>query len=187
MLTNSKQIEEFIYYKANILMNVEYKFLNNTKEGEFKMKMNQKITRNQKGFTLIELIVIISILAVIAAIAVPNILNSTDRARVTTDIANARTIVSAVNMSRAENNQFNVALTRVNLAVAPTGTTVADNFIVDIRTRLSNNIPAPRVAPYNQFLLTVTTAGAITVEAREGDAGTPVVIYPNPVAPYNNN
>jgi type IV pilus assembly protein PilA len=57
--------------------------------------------KNQKGFTLIELIVVIAIIAILAAVAVPSYIGMQDRATQGVDIANATTIASAINFHNA--------------------------------------------------------------------------------------
>ena len=49
--------------------------------------MNKK---NQKGFTLLELIVVLAIIGIIAAILVPTIIRYTRKAAAKTDMANAK-------------------------------------------------------------------------------------------------
>ena len=55
-----------------------------------------------KGFTLMELIIVLALLAIIAAILIPMFLNTTDRARLRSDIQSTRVIQNAVDLYRAE-------------------------------------------------------------------------------------
>ena len=64
----------------------------------------KKIRKDNKGFTLIELIVVIAILGILAGIAVPKLSESRTRAAQTAHNANVRTLEGAATMFIAEND-----------------------------------------------------------------------------------
>ena len=59
------------------------------------MKMRSKM-QNQKGFTLVELMVVVVILGILVAIAVPVYNNVSEKAKLNSHLANIRTIEGAI-------------------------------------------------------------------------------------------
>ncbi len=68
--------------------------------------MLKKLTkkRNQKGFTLVELVVVIAILGILMAIAVPRLMGFRTNAQLSADKATAATIGKAAELYAASNN-----------------------------------------------------------------------------------
>ena len=67
-------------------------------------KIGMKKAKNQKGFTLIELVIVIAILGILAVIAVPRMTSLTADAQKSACQANQRTIESAYAMAIAQGN-----------------------------------------------------------------------------------
>ena len=63
-------------------------------------------TKNQKGFTLVELVVVIAIIGILAGIAVPRFLDATASARGAKIVADMRTIQSAEMIYYAKNAKY---------------------------------------------------------------------------------
>jgi len=62
--------------------------------------------RNQKGFTLMELMIVIVIIGVLAAIGVPSYKNYVNKAKEGTCQANRRSLQTAVGLYYAENTSY---------------------------------------------------------------------------------
>ena len=66
--------------------------------------MFKKLKKNEKGFTLVELIVVIAILGVLAALIVPRIVGNVGEATLEREVANARTLASEITVYNAQHN-----------------------------------------------------------------------------------
>ncbi len=69
------------------------------------MTINWKI-RMERGFTLIELLIVVAIIAILAAIAVPNFLEAQVRAKVSRAQSDLRTIATALETYRVDQNAY---------------------------------------------------------------------------------
>ncbi len=70
--------------------------------------MNKNISTStlQKGFTLIEVMVVVVILSILAAVVVPRIMDNPDKARITKAKQDIRAMESALNLYKLDNFQY---------------------------------------------------------------------------------
>ncbi len=81
----------------------------------------KKIRKNEKGFTLIELMIVVAILGILAAIAIPNFMRFQAKSRQAEAKTNLGAIGTSAESWRAENGTYVVAAIG-NLGWAPQGT-----------------------------------------------------------------
>lgn len=159
-------------------------------------KFLQRLEKNEKGFTLIELIIVIAIIAVISAIAVPNILSAVDNAKKTTDVANAKTIANAAAIIKAKTDNtgtiagyYTTSKDGITGKLSPTDTTPAaeGTAIGDFAEALNNELNGGKILPKytgSSFVMHINTDGTIrvTIDTHDG-----VEVYPTPADAYTNN
>src|SRR5438445_240054 len=97
---------------------------------------------NQRGFTLIELMIVVAIIGILAAIAIPLYANVQARARVAKVQADLRTLASAVSMYQAHTGSFPSAITELTVSVANNLGQTAGPFIGSVPTAPAGGSPA---------------------------------------------
>lgn len=134
--------------------------------------------KKKKGFTLIELIIVIAIIAILAAVAVPKFGEVRTNANKKTDIANAKTIHSAVTTLLAEEKfSNNTTLPTFEIVEDDKDGTKSSGEIVG---EYLQTVPKGKLEDHkgHSFYVTVT-AGTVTVSIGE-NADKDVQIYPEP-------
>jgi prepilin-type N-terminal cleavage/methylation domain-containing protein len=62
--------------------------------------------QSERGFTLVEIMIVVAIIALLAAIAIPNVLRGRTTANESAAIGNTRAIISSLEMFRSVNNGY---------------------------------------------------------------------------------
>ena len=68
-----------------------------------------KQRKNEKGFTMVELIIVVAIMGIIGALLVPAFSTMSAKARLTTDIATVKTLKRTADSYKAEQGSFPIA------------------------------------------------------------------------------
>ena len=128
--------------------------------------------KGQKGFTLIELIIVIAIIAILAAVAIPNYLGFRDRANIAAAKESLGSLRTALEVYRADTNYY-----PTNISVAD-GTPLTPSYMDSADwTKLLANL-------YNNTFTYTASSGSYTITAQAKDRNnTTLTATPGGIAP----
>jgi type IV pilus assembly protein PilA len=101
--------------------------------------MNKKM--NNKGFSLVELIIVIAIMAVLVGVLAPQFLKYVERSRKSTDVQTVAEIISAVNVYAADPSTTDVAVSTnytIQLSTTANDLSSATTCATQIKNALEN-------------------------------------------------
>lgn len=125
--------------------------------------------KNQRGFTLVELVVVIAILAILAAIAVPQLLGFQDRARQQADKQMGVQLKNALALLNANGEISNTAEVKVKVADAGSGgmsvSYTSGSFFLD-ENKNGENDSEPAISADDLEALLVELVGDFSIQSK---------------------
>jgi len=102
--------------------------------------MIQKLKKNDKGFTLVELIVVIAILGVLMAVLVPQYIQYVEKSRIGVDESYIGEVAHVMELTAASSETVSALTTTVTVTVSTSAITVTAPATGDAYTDLTNEL-----------------------------------------------
>lgn len=113
---------------------------------------------NNKGFSLVELIIVIAIMAVLMGVLAPQYLKYVRSSKVSTDITNAENVATAINAEIADGKTSNVKVASATPTASANGITV----LVDDGSGRKVYLPDSKLNPGANWEITYDDKNGVT-------------------------
>ncbi len=150
------------------------------------MSKKLRLRKNNKGFSLVELIIVIAIMAILAGALAPQLIQYLDQSRKGRDVETAQTIATAVNAALSNEDAYNDAASCYLSECIATGDDFHQTVKKIMGASVANPTPKYRPSEYKDFYIVVNSVDKsfeiYAVKTKSGEAANPVqadMLYPS--------
>ncbi len=115
--------------------------------------------KNNKGFSLVELIIVIAIMAILAGALAPALIKYIAKSRRSTDVSNAQTIATAVTNALSVEDAYDAATAGATYTVNDDGTQLgsSDAFTSEVSDQLGTSSFKPKYDKGQKFVIQLSS------------------------------